>query len=402
VLNDRLWNCSGTNERNVGTKLRILLVGMADSIHLARWVAQFDNSPFIFEIVSSSPHKRVAKGLSQRINSTSAVSMSWISRYLSVPMWWADRFVSDWLRGVLIAFRVLRFRPDVVHVHELQNAGYATRRAYQLLKGVRPKLLLTNYGSDIYWFSRVPKHLKRIKALLEIADGYSAECKRDYELAASISSGFQVMPLMPTAGGLQVTPLNTKSRFKIAVKGYENFWGKALVVLDALSGISDDLQDYEIVFFGSDKALIEKVNASYKTSNLRITAIASGGLRHDMVLKLLSESEIYIGHSLSDGISTSMLEAMAMGAIPIQTCTSCADEWITNAETGFIVPTNDVLALRSAVLEIVKGGFDSTQARLKNFNVIEKRYDANKLKSTAFSYYETLSYRKGVERPSTK
>jgi glycosyltransferase involved in cell wall biosynthesis len=367
---------------------------MADSIHLARWVAQFDNSPFIFEIVSSSPHKRVVKGLSERINGSSAVSMSWISRHLSLPLWWADRFVSDWLRGALIAFRILRFRPDVVHVHELQNAGYATRRAYQLLKGVRPKLLLTNYGSDIYWFSRVPKHLKRIKALLQLADGYSAECNRDYELALSISSGFQVMPLMPTGGGLQITSPNTNKRFKIAVKGYENFWGKALVVLEALKAISDDLQEYEIVFFGSDKALIEKANLASETTNLRITTIASGGLSHEKVLKLLSESEIYIGHSLSDGISTSMLEAMAMGAIPIQTCTSCADEWIKDQKTGFIVSPNDVTALESAILKIVKGNFDSAQARLENYKVIEERYDANELKTTAFSYYETLSYRK--------
>ena len=375
--------------------MRILLVGMADSIHLSRWVAQFDGSPFVFEIVSSSPHKRIVKGLAERIDGYSEVSISWFSRYMSSPMWWADRFLSDWIRGTFIAWRILRFKPDIVHVHELQNAGYPTRRAYQLLKRLRPKLLLTNYGSDIYWFSRVPKHLKRIKSLLDMADGYSAECSRDYKLAGSISSGFQVMPLMPTAGGLQISALNPRKRSKIAVKGYENFWGKALVVLEALKGISDELLNYEIVFFGSDKALIDQAKIVSQTTNLKVTAIGSGGLGHDRVLELLSESEIYIGHSLSDGISTSMLEAMAMGAIPIQTCTSCADEWITDKKTGFIIAPNDVIAIRNAVLNIVEGSFDSRSARLANFKVIETRYDAKKLKSIAFSYYEKLSYRIG-------
>lgn len=375
--------------------MRILLVGMADSIHLARWVAQFDGSPIVFEVVSSSPHKKIVQGLSDRIDGSSAVSISWISRHLSSPMWWVDRFLSDWVRGALIAFRVRRFRPDIVHVHEFQNAGYATRRAYQLLKGLRPKLLLTNYGSDIYWFSRVPKHLKKIKALLEIADGYSAECSRDYKLAASISSGFQVMPLMPTAGGLDISPLNPKRRFKIAVKGYENFWGKALVVLDALRGISDALEDYEVVFFGSDEGLIEKAKIASRETNLRITTFESSGLSHEGVLKLLSESEIYIGHSLSDGISTSMLEAMAMGAIPIQTCTSCANEWITDKRTGFIVAPNDVISLRDSVLRIIDRTFDSAKARTENFNTIKDKYDAKKLKVVAFSYYEQLAYRIG-------
>jgi glycosyltransferase involved in cell wall biosynthesis len=375
--------------------MRILLVGMADSIHLARWVAQFDGSDFVFEIVSSSPHKKLIKGLSDRIDGSSTVSISWISRHLSTPMWWADRFLSDWVRGVLIAIRVLKFRPDIVHVHEFQNAGYATRRAYQLLNKNHPKLLLTNYGSDIYWFSKIPKHLKRIKSLLEKADGYSAECLRDYKLAAEISSGYQAMPLIPTAGGLQVSTLDHKKRLKIAVKGYENIWGKALVVLEALKGISDHIGDYEIVFFGADKPLIEQAKIASRTTNLRITAIGSGGLDHGGVLKLFSESEIYIGHSLSDGISTSMLEAMAMGAIPIQTCTSCADEWIVNEKTGFIVAPNDVNSLRQCVLKIVNGDFDTNKARLENFETIKSRYEGKTLKRIAFSYYEELSYRSG-------
>jgi glycosyltransferase involved in cell wall biosynthesis len=200
---------------------------------------------------------------------------------------------------------------------------------------------------------------------------------------------------MPTAGGLTISALNSSKRSKIAVKGYENFWGKALVVLEALKGISDELIEYEIVFFGSDRALIEQARIASQTTNLRLTALGSGALGHGQVLELLSESAIYIGHSLSDGISTSMLEAMSMGAIPIQTCTSCADEWITDKKTGFIVAPNDVAAIKHAVLSIIRGEFDITNARSENFNVIASRYDAKKLRDTAFSYYETLSFRIG-------
>jgi hypothetical protein len=66
-------------------------------------------------------------------------------------MWLADRFFSDWLRGIYIAWRITRTKPDLVHVNELQNAGYATRRAYQLIKN-KPNLIVTNYGSEIVWF----------------------------------------------------------------------------------------------------------------------------------------------------------------------------------------------------------------------------------------------------------
>ena len=374
--------------------MKILLVGMADSIHLSRWVSQFDDSSLEFEIVSSSPHVRLSTGLTYSIRDSPSVSMTWFSKNFSWVMWWLDRFVSDWIRGAFIAWRVNRFKPDIVHVHEFQNAGYAVRRAYQLIRRGRPKLLLTNYGSDIYWFSRIPKHLKKIRSLLDMADGYSAECKRDYKLAESLSSGFQSMPLMPTAGGLILQPLHNSARYKIAVKGYQNYWGKALVVLEALRGISHELIDYEIVFFGSDKALVDGANTADKNSDLKITTFAGGELSHPGVLKLLGESLIYIGNSLSDGISTSMLEAMSMGAIPIQTCTSCADEWIRDKETGFIVEPSDVDMIQEAVLAIVRGNFDASEARSRNFKIIESRYDLETLKKIAYSYYQGLTYRR--------
>jgi hypothetical protein len=257
----------------------------------------------------------------------------------------------------------------------------------------RPRLLLTNYGSDIFWFSRIPKHLRKIKSLLDMADGYSAECERDYKLAESLSSGFQSMPLMPTAGGLDLQPLKDSARHKIAVKGYQNYWGKALVVLEALIGMSDELVDYEIVFFGSDTSLIHAADIAAKNSGLKVTTFAGGALSHQNVLKLFGESLIYIGHSLSDGISTSMLEAMSMGAIPIQTCTSCADEWIIDNQTGFIVPPNDMNAIRKAVLSIIRGNFNGDFARSENFKVVEDRYHSDKLEKTALSLYQELTFR---------
>jgi glycosyltransferase involved in cell wall biosynthesis len=339
---------------------------MVDSIHVARWIAQFDPTEVKFVLFPSGPNRRIHLKIRDLISDgrkfDNQISLFPFGGRLSLLLWGLDRFAGDRLRGQFLKSLLRKAGPDYVHALELQNAGYLTAKCLQDSRITTP-FIATNYGSDIYWFSRIPKHLKRIKSLLDIADGYSAECSRDYRLAASISSGFQVMPLMPTAGGLKISALNSSKRSKIAVKGYENFWGKALVVLEALKGISDELIEYEIVFFGSDKALIEQATIAAQTTNLRLTALGSGGLGHGQVLELLSESEIYIGHSLSDGISTSMLEAMSMGAIPIQTCTSCADEWITDKKTGFIVAPNDVAAIRDAVLNIIKGEFDSTHAR---------------------------------------
>jgi hypothetical protein len=83
--------------------MRIMLVGMADSIHLARWLSQFDSSGITFEIVSASPHRRVQAGISKRARESNRVSITWFSRVFSLPMWILDRFLSDWVRGAFIA-----------------------------------------------------------------------------------------------------------------------------------------------------------------------------------------------------------------------------------------------------------------------------------------------------------
>jgi hypothetical protein len=307
---------------------------------------------------------------------------------MSLPRWVADRVLSDWVRGMYIAWRVCRFKPDIVHVHEFQNAGYATRRAFQVIKRKVPKLIVTNYGSDIFWFSKFGGHRKKIKALLEIADAFSAECTRDYHLARRIATGFEGLPLMPNAGGLSVRSGAELARNKITIKGYENHWGKALIVLEAVSKLSKSLEEFEVVLYSCNKAVIRAARKAARRANLRITAYKKGALSHSQVLKILEESLVYIGHSLSDGISTSMLEAMAMGAIPIQTDTSCADEWIVDRRTGFLIKPNETDLLSSALLSIVNSEFDSEYARRENYKTVEARYDPQELGQIAFQYYE--------------
>jgi glycosyltransferase involved in cell wall biosynthesis len=370
--------------------MRILLVGMANSIHLARWVDQFNSEDHVFEIVSSSPHTRVHPKLQARIVSSNKTSISWISRHFSLPMWLADRYLSDWVRGILIFWRIKSFKPDIVHVHELQNAGYATRRAFQLLGTNRPNLIVTNYGSDIFWFSKLEKHRKKIKSLLEMADGYSAECSRDYFLAAGLTSGYKPLPIMPTAGGLVRRLGPEKVRNKIAIKGYENHWGKALSALNSIAELSELLKDIEIVLYSCDRGVARAAEKLSKEKNISITTHGPAKLSHDQILSIFETSIMYVGHSLSDGISTSMLEAMAMGAIPIQTNTSCAEEWITNGETGFLITPEDSTALKAAVKSILSGEFDVEAARRKNYEVIDDRYDPVKLQAVARTYYENI------------
>jgi glycosyltransferase involved in cell wall biosynthesis len=57
-----------------------------------------------------------------------------------------------------------------------------------------------------------------------------------------------------------------------------------------------------------------------------------------------ANSRVYIGASRSDGISTSFLEALVLGAYPIQTNTSCGNEWVDKGfHAQLIQPTRDAI-----------------------------------------------------------
>jgi len=373
---------------------RVLIIGMADSIHLARWLSQFEQSNIEFRLVSSSPHRKLhpyIRDLLGTRNSHVSLSIGAVSRFFSLPLWILDRLFSDFFRGLLIANEIRRFKPSFLHVNEIQNAGYATLRAIKLLQYRDiPPIFLTNYGSELVWFGKFPRHRRRMEELLKYSAAFSAECRRDYLLAEKLGFVGLKMPQMPVAGGARYSANWSSNRKTIAVKGYQNKWGRALSVLECLNEMQGDLEPFDIEVFSSNHVVKKRVKELSKTTNLNIVSYGKGSLSHEEMMQLFSRSICYIGVSLSDGISTSMIESMANGAIPIQTSTSCADEWIENGKTGFIISPSDIEGLKSALRRIISGDFNCKVAQIKNIEIIKEKYDPDMLQSLAMSQYQRM------------
>jgi glycosyltransferase involved in cell wall biosynthesis len=381
---------------------RILVVGMADSIHLARWLRQFEGKGYCFRLVSSSPHRRIHPVIKQMlkdgVSSGVDISISWISAKLSLPLWLLDRFTSDFFRGNLVKREILRFKPDLVHALELQNAGYATAVAYRALdKTKRPKLLITNYGSDVYWFRQFPSHMKRLRELAGFADAFSAECVRDTALAKDIGFSGIFMETMPNSGGIKIDEeaivaeaKGPSARKTIVIKGYQNLWGQALYALRAIEELASELDGYRIELFSCNSKTVGAAKRLRKSTGLEIVTHKKHKLSHTEVLGIMRRSIAYIGLSKSDGISTSMIEAMSQGAIPIQSDTSCANEWITNDQDGFLVGFDDWRAVAKGLSQVLRDPQFVSKARAVNYQTIAKKYDATGLAEVAHGYYKKL------------
>lgn len=374
-------------------RTRVLVIGMFDSIHFVKWLRQFTDEPIDFFLVASSPHRRVHPDLltlmSGETNATFlAPKPMWI---FGAPTWIWDKLMGNRLRAFVVHLVASRFAPQHIHAIELQNAGYVLLRYLESHKigAQRATLIVTNYGSDIFWFRRHPRHLTKLTRLLNQVDVYSAECQRDVELARELGFSGTAMPVFPNAGGFSKSDLRQElpgigRRNIIAVKGYNGWVGRADVAIEGISLIAEKVRDYKFVVFSCNRSTLRHVDKLRAEFGLDIQGRRKGALTQEQMKQLFSHSIAYVGISESDGISTSMLEAMAFGAIPVQTATACCNEWFT--KTGVRVDTITPDAVGKSLLAALDLAKDPSNAEANRRTILE-RASEEKVKAAALQYY---------------
>lgn len=369
-----------------------MVIAMLDSVHAYRWLKQFENEEIAFFLFPSSPMRKVHPGILKLAAGNGRRSADFrifpLARIIALPLWFADKCLDNRIRSLLVR-RWLRLNSiEVVHALELQNAGYILLRAFQRHgPSERPRLMVTNWGSDIFWFQKFPKHKRKLSELMGLVDDYACECERDVELARALGFRGRVMPVIPNSGGFPpsvflATPGNPRS--VIAIKGYQGWVGRAALALEAIELISDQIRPFHVVVYSANWVTHRKVRQVRKSTGLRITVYKKGALTHEEMLSLFKESLIYVGVSLSDGISTSLLEAMAMGAIPVQTSTACCNEWFDGS--GVEIPDFAKSTIASAILEGLTLAQNPSLAE-ENRKVILERASEGAVRPQALKFY---------------
>lgn len=373
-------------------RTRVVAVGMLDSVHFANWLSLFKNEAIDFFVFPSTPNRKVHPFLLNLLKGEGTATFTTLrfNPKFFIPMHVLDKLLGNRVRAMLLGSIIRQISPHFVHALEFQNAGYLTSRTYQNLSENKPIFIATNYGSDIYWFSRAPKHSKLISELLGQVDRYAAECSRDVELAQNFGFRGKVMPVLPNAGGFTSSQLGGEllpvdKRKTIMVKGYYGWVGRAHLALQAIEAISMELQDYEIVVYSCNLSTKRLATQMAKRTGLRVTAYSKGALSHDEMVEKFSRALIYVGLSLSDGISTSMLEAMAMGAIPVQTSTACCDEWFT--DTGVAIDNLDLEEIARGIQRAINLAL-TTDSAAKNRQTIRARGSREEIAKQASAFYQ--------------
>jgi hypothetical protein len=379
---------------------KIIIVAMANSIHTARWLNNLDDSNFEIFLYSSNGYVIPHPDISIRINFLNFNKHLFLLRKLRLVI--LLRIICKLIRiyenffldrhPEQLARLIDKISPNLIHSLEFQSAAYLVMDSKKIIKGKFPNWWVTSWGSDIYHFRKFKDHKDKIRIILSHCDYYSCECERDIDLAYKFGLKGKFLGLVPSAGGFFLSQLEpcalTKpsDRRLIMLKGYHGWSGRALTALLAIEKCKDFLSNYEICIYLADKGVVKSAKKIMHKTKICFRFIPSG-TPHFEILKLHSQSRISLGISISDGISTSMLEAMIVGSFPIQSNTACAKEWILNSKNGLIVDPEDVDQIYKALKHSLLDDELVDLAAEKNWGIAKKRLDYKLIKAKIDSMY---------------
>jgi glycosyltransferase involved in cell wall biosynthesis len=392
--------------------LRVLFVAMPGSVHTARWINQVSNLGWDIHLFASTPEpvhpdfrnltiygfsSFRPKGLDYSVRIRGLFPLrrgaSTLGRQANHYLPW----VSPWALAGMIRW----LKPDIVHSMEIQHAGYLTLAAREILKDEFPPWVVTNWGSDIYLFGRLSEHQEKIRAVMSACDYYYSECHRDVELAKEFGFEGEVLPICPIAGGFDLERAYrlrqsgpTSARRLIALKGYQGWAYRALVGLRAIELCTKLLKEkgYRIAIYLASPDVKIAAELLAKSSGLPIDIVLR--VPHEEMLRLHGRARVSIGLSISDGLSTSALEALVTGSFPIQSNTSCLGELIRDGQSGMLVHPEDPEAVAAALRRAVTDDELVDRAAEINSRIAAEYLDQSVVRPQVVQMYEMITARR--------
>jgi glycosyltransferase involved in cell wall biosynthesis len=293
---------------------------------------------------------------------------------------------------------IARWRPGLIISLKMQDDGYTVAEALSTpLAGPRPKWVHFTWGTDIEFFGKhpdyAPAHLPRIRQVLENCDYLISDCNRDQLQAGEF--GFRGVKLGQciAPGGFDLALVGMlreeagPARDVILVKGREgNFVGKALNVIKALGRIAPLLKGYRIRFVMATGPVREAVQELAKEHGLDCEV--SPFLAYRDLLLCFGRSRLAISASDVDGTPSFLIEAMAMGALPVHSDMVSIREWVEDGVNGLLFPVDDVAALASCIERALSDDPLLSTARERNWELAQERMDRNRIRATVKEWIE--------------
>lgn len=380
--------------------MKILLVSIP-SHHFFQWVGQLENlghEVYWFDISNNVFKSDKIKWVTQ----IQGWKFKWDfpgRKFLKKNFSFLDKVIAKFNnRNEAVFFNKLlkEIQPDVVHSFAMQLSCIPILKTMQQHNAI--KWIYSSWGSDIFLYKNLGITTAQFKGTLQRVDYLITDCHRDYEIA--LKNGYKnvFLGVIMANGGLIIEKeaiLKTDHRNVVLIKGYEDGIGQALKILEAIESLPILIfKGLEIIIYSSDVAVKEHIENSSYFSLLNVKTIRRGEfISNDKLLQMMGKSIIHIANSISDGLPTSAVEAMGMGAFPIQSNPgNVSEEVIINNKNGYLIndphDSNEIAILIEKALKNVQL---RERAQLYNINFIDEKYNRSTIKKQIKNLYESIN-----------
>lgn len=285
-------------------------------------------------------------------------------------------------------------KPDMVHCFEMQLSGLPI---LSIMEANKLPFIYSSWGSDVFYYDKLGVSKQQLQRFYNRVDFAITDCKRDYNLMVEHGFKSKFLGVFPGNGGLTINQNNIQPIFKrniILIKGYDDGVGKASVVLKALEQIySEILKDKEVIIYSADNSIKPIINSSEKLSKLNIKIYSRHQfLPNKQVLTIMGNSCIHIANSISDGMPNVLLEAMGMGAFPIQSNPGhVTEEVIIHGKNGYLINNAlDVIEISNLIKDALTNETLRKDAQNYNVKFIDQHYNRAILQPKIMTLYQSV------------
>ena len=354
--------------------MRILFVAETVSIHAARWINQLKDTGWelhVFqgvvpgygvcpEFQCGTLYLPRSATVPRGVASQRTLPSNFLIRRASSHIAPLKRLLQT--GHVLYLARLInQLKPDVIHSLGLNvnwnNMCLSVLQARRALgKKFKAPWVYSSWGTDLDYYARQSaEHRAEAEAVLKACDYYIAECKRDARLAQEMGFQGEFAGFFPAFGGVAWEDFKVlrragpvSSRKTIMLKGRDDIHiGRAMTAMTAFALCQDTLSDYRIVIGQAGKAVVSEAAALSATTDLKIQVLPY--LPYKTLLRIIGASRLLIALTVNDGLPSTLVEAMSLGAFPIHSDLDSIREWIRDGENGLLVPAEDSQAVADAL-----------------------------------------------------
>lgn len=258
-------------------------------------------------------------------------------------------------------------------------------------------VIISARGSQVTIYPiTIPGYADKIRMSLKAADHIHAVSKSMAQ--ACVGFGIEPYKIFVNYNGIDTRKFTCKNReVKISSneelrlistgtlmwrKGY--LWQILLVKKLTDRGLKVKL---EIIGDGPDRQGLE-----YTVKRLDIdgTVVLAGQMGHDDVIKHLQESDIYISTSAAEGLSNSVLEAVASGLPVIAFECEGMNEVIEDGFNGFIIPFGDIDTMAEKIIILNNEKILLNTLGNNGFRLASEKFDSGEMVIKMVDFYKKI------------